>query len=124
MTFTRCEFVIAKVGKDSVKKTVLDAAFLDRAFFRAIRYVQVKCFGPTLKMLSNGSPEDNESFLKHLRSKTASAEQLRQVNELKSLCNLRPCFGLDSLLRVEGRLKTPTFQQIQKVLLFCLDDIL
>jgi len=43
------EFVIAKVRKSSFKKPVLDVAFLDRAFLRVIRYVQVQCFGPTLK---------------------------------------------------------------------------
>jgi len=112
MTFMRCRsvwltwlLVIAKVRKSSFKKPVLDAAFLDRAFLRAIRYFQVQCFGPALKMLSNGSPDDYESFLKRLSSKAAGAEQLHQVNELKSLRNLRPCFGLDSLLHVEGRLE-------------------
>jgi len=99
------DFVIAKARKGSFIKPVLDAAFLDHAFMRAIRYVQTQCFGPALKMLSNGSPDDYENFLKRLRSKAASAEQIRQINELKTLRNLRPCFGLDSLLRVEGRLE-------------------
>ena len=34
-----------------------------------------------------------------------NSEQTRQVNELKTLRNLRPCLGPNSVLRVEGSLE-------------------
>ena len=56
-------------------------------------------------MLDNGSANDFEIFIKRLRNLAVNSEQTRQVNELKTLRNLRPCLGPDLILRVEGRLE-------------------
>ena len=87
------------------RKPEFDAASLDRAFVEAIGYVQRQCFGPALEMLNNGSADDFEIFIECLRNLAVNSEQTRQVNESKTLRNLRPCLGPDSILRVEGRLE-------------------
>ena len=95
----------AKTKRQTFKKPELNAAFLDRAFLQAIKYVQRQCFGPALELLQNNSPDQYDAFLKRLRNLAVNSEQTRQVNELKTLRNLRPCIGPDLLLRVEGRLE-------------------
>ena len=69
------------------------------------RYVQRRCFGPALEVLDNGSADDFEICIKRLRNLTVNSEKTRQVNELKTMRNLRPCLESDSILRVEGRLE-------------------
>ena len=56
-------------------------------------------------MLRNDSSDDYDAFLKRLRNLAVNSEQTRHLNELKTLRNLRPCIGLDLLLRVKGRLE-------------------
>ena len=99
------ELVKAKFRRKPFRKPEFDAASLDRAFVEAIGYVQRQCFGPALEVLDNGSADDFEIFIKRLRNLAVNSEQTRQVNELKTLRNLRPCLGPDSILRVEGRLE-------------------
>ena len=52
-----------------------------------------------------------------------NSEQIRLVNELKTLQNLRPCLGPDSILRVQGRLKTPISPRIPSTVYFCPVDM-
>ena len=99
------ELVKAKFRRKPFRKPEFDAASLDRAFVEAIGYVQRQCFGPALEVLNIGSADDFEIFIKRLRNLAVNSEQTRQVNELKTLRNLRPCLGPDSILRVEGRLE-------------------
>ena len=99
------DFLKAKTKRQTFKKPEMNAAFLDRAFMQAIKYVQRQCFGPALELLQNNSPDQYDAFLKRLRNLAVNSEQTRQVNTLKTLRNLRPCIGPDLLLRVEGRLE-------------------
>ena len=46
-----------------------------------------------------------ESIRKRLDSKTNDPDSKRRLNELKTLCNLRPCGDLNNCLRIEGRLE-------------------
>ena len=62
-------------------------------------------FGPALEGLNYGSADDFEIFIERLRNLAVNSEQTLQVNELKTLRNLRPCLGPDLILRVEGRLE-------------------
>ena len=50
-------------------------------------------------MLNNGSADDFKIFIKCLRNLAVNSEHTCQVNELKTLRNLRPCLGQDSILR-------------------------
>ena len=45
------DFLKAKTKRQTFKKPELNAAFLDRAFLQAIKYVQRQCFGPALELL-------------------------------------------------------------------------
>ena len=98
------ELVKAKFRCKLFRKPEFDAASLDRAFVEAIGYVQRQFFGPALEVLNNGSADDFEIFIKRLCNLAVNSEQTLQVKELKTLRNLRPCLGPDSILRVEGRL--------------------
>ena len=99
------ELVKAKFRLKPCRKPEFDAASLDRAFVEAIGYVQRQCFGPALEVLNYGSADDFEIFIRRLHNLAVNSEQTRQVNELKTLRNLRPCLGPDSILHVEGTQK-------------------
>ena len=58
------DFLKAKTKRQTFKKPELNAAFLDRAFLQAIKYVQRQCFGPALELLQNHSPDQYDAFLK------------------------------------------------------------
>ena len=72
---------------------------------KAVKYVQSQNFGATIDVLSKGSPDDFETFLKRRVNNVNSPDKKSQVNELKTLKNLRPCVENDMLLRVDGRLE-------------------
>ena len=55
-------------------------------------------------MLQKGTPDDYDQILEKL-SRDVVNNQMRKLNELKSLRNLRPCVDSDLMLRVEGRLE-------------------
>ena len=56
-------------------------------------------------MLNNGSADDFKIFIKCLPNLAVNSEQTRQGNESKTLRNLRPCLGLDSILCMEDRVE-------------------
>ena len=70
-----------------------------------MKYVQSRCFGAAIDLLSRKSPDDFESFLKRWTNNANNSDERHRVNELKSLRRLRPCVGEDGLLRVEGQLE-------------------
>ena len=71
----------------------------------AVRYVQFLSFGAAIRLLREDSPDKFNQMLKKLYSNTNGADQMRKINELKTLHNLRPCVDTDMMLRVEGRLE-------------------
>ena len=99
------EFVIAKAKKVAFKRPVADASYLDTAFLNTVNYVQKVCFGAAVDQIKHNSPDQFEAILKKLSAKLLNTEKMHHVSELKTLCNLRPRVGLDSMLRVEGRLE-------------------
>ena len=99
------EYLVAKSRKALFVRPALDAAYLDRALVKAVKYVQSRCFGAAIDLLSRKSPDDFESFLKRWTNNANNSDERHRVNELKSLRSLRPCVGGDGLLRVEGRLE-------------------
>ena len=78
---------------------------MDNAFVKIVKYVQSRSFGAAVESLKKESPDQFESIIERLRSKAKDPDSTRRLNELKTLRNLRPCVGSDSLLRVEGRLE-------------------
>ena len=98
------EYVIAKFRGTTFKKPNLNADFLDHALIKAIKFVQSQNFGAAIDVLTKESPDDFETFLKRRVNNVNSPDEKRQVNELKTLRNLRPCVG-NMLLRVDGRLE-------------------
>ena len=103
MAFT--EFVAAQAKRNTFTKPKLDATYLDNAFIKIVKYVQSRSFGAAVESLKQESPDQFESIIERLRSKAEDPDSTRRLNELKTLRNLRPCVGSDSLLRVEGRLE-------------------
>ena len=99
------EYVEAIAKGSTFKKPTLDAAYLDYAFKKIVKYVQFRCFGAAVKLLSKQSPDEFGSIIKRLYSNAKDPNLSRRLNELKTLRNLRPCVGSDNLLRVEGRLE-------------------
>ena len=74
-------------------------------FLTMVNYVQKVCFRAAVDQLKHSSPDQFEAILKKLSAKLLNTEQMHHVSELKTLCNLRPCVGPESMLRVEGRLE-------------------
>ena len=83
----------------------MNASFLDEAFLSVIAHVQTSCFGAAIETLKNSSPDHFDTILKRLSSKVSDTEQMRVINELKTLRSLRPCVDSNSMFRVEGRLE-------------------
>ena len=75
------------------------------ALMNIVKYVQINLFGNVVDLLKLDTPDAFESFLKSLGNEAKNTEQLRQISELNSLRNLRPCLDASCLLRVEGRLE-------------------
>ena len=98
------DFLKAKTKRQTFKKPELKATFLDRVFLQAIKYVQKQCFGPALVTLRSDS-NHYDPFLERFCNLAVNAEQTRQVDELKTLHNLRPYIAPDLPVRVEGRLE-------------------
>ena len=71
----------------------------------AVRFVQYQSFGAAINLLQKGTPDDYDQILKKLSRDVVNPNQMRKLNELKSLRNLRPCVDPDLILRVEGRLE-------------------
>ena len=99
------EFIAAKSKKIKFQKPKLDAAYLNFAFMSAVRFVQYQSFGAAISLLQKGTPDDYDQILKKLSRDVMNPNQMRKLNELKSLRNLRPCVDSDLMLRVEGRLE-------------------
>ena len=77
-------FVAVKVKKAPFQKPVLNATFLDLAFMKIVRYIQLVCFGAAIEPLSRGTPDDFEAILTSLNSNSKTSEASRRINELKS----------------------------------------
>ena len=71
------EFVVAKAKGVAFQKPALNACFLDKAFVNVVKYVQSQQFGAAIKLLSKESPDEFESILKRLGSKTNDPESKR-----------------------------------------------
>ena len=100
------EYFVAKFKKRAeFKKPILNASYLDRALLEAVRYVQFLSFGDAIRLLREDSPDKFDQMLKKLYSKANGADQMRKINELKALRNLRPCVDTDMMLQVEERLE-------------------
>ena len=98
-------FILVKVKKERFEKPVLDATYLEKAFFCLVRYVQDSRFGSAVKFLKDNSPDKFDTLLKRLDAQASHVKEMHHVNELKTLRKLRPCVGTDLMLRVEGRLE-------------------
>ena len=96
---------MANFKRVPLSRPKLDAQFLDYALVDVIKYVQCSCFGVAVEFPKSKSPDAFDSFQKHLSDKANTSEEIRQVFELRTLRNLRPCVDSDSVLRIEGRLE-------------------
>ena len=99
------EFVVARFKKINFQKPDLNAVYLDHALIMTVKYVQRRCFGTAVDSLRKVTPNDFDAILRRLNEKRCDPKSTRRINELKTLKNLRPCIGLDSLFRVDGRLE-------------------
>ena len=98
------EFIIAKWKSIQFKRPKLTALYLDQALKYAVKYVQFQSFGTAIKLLRKSTPDDFEIIPKKLNSEVNNSDQMRKLNELKTLRNLRLCLNSESMLGVEGRL--------------------
>ena len=118
------EFIIAKCKGIQFKRPKLIALYLDQALKYAVKYVQFRSFGAAIKLLRESTPDDFETLLKKLNSKVNNSYQMRKLNELKTLGNLRPCLDSESMFRVEGCLLNSIFRLILGNRLLSLADTL
>ena len=95
------EYVEAIVKGSTFKKPTLGATYLDYAFKKIVKYVQFRCFGAAVKLLSKESPDEFDSIIKRLYSNAKDPDSSRRLNELKTLRSLRPFVGSDNLLRLK-----------------------
>ena len=110
------EFVVAKFKKLNFQKPDLNAAYLDHALIKTVKYVQGRCFGAAVNSLRKGTPDNFDAVLRLLNEKRRNPESTIRINELKMLKNLRPCVGLDSLFRSMGVWKMLSFLSMQSIL--------
>ena len=99
------QFVVGKAKGIKFIKPDLNVTYLDFAFIKAVKYVQSQSFGAAMHVLSVGSPDDFEAFIKSRLKAATNNDDKRRVNELKALRNIRPCVGPDKLFRIDGRLE-------------------
>ena len=99
------EFVVAKLKKINFQKPDLNAAYLDHALIKTVKYVQGRCLGTAVDSLHKGTPDEFDAILRRLNEKRCDPESTRRINKLKMLKNLRPCIGLDSLFCADWRLE-------------------
>ena len=96
----------SKIQKDKLSKTGLkryifrsracqDCEVCAGAMLRGPQ--SIRCAGARLMVLT--------LFCDVLMKKRCDPESTRRINELKTLRNLRPCVGQDSLFRIDGRLE-------------------
>ena len=95
------QFLIAKSKGIPFQRPELNTSY----FIDAVKYVQFRSFGAAITLLKEGSPDNFDQMLKKLQSNVNSAEQMRKINELKTLRNLRPWVDAEFMLCVEGRLE-------------------
>ena len=55
--------------------------------------------------MQKGTPDVYDQILKQLSRDVVNSNQMRKLNKLKSLRNLRPCVDYDLMLRFEGLLE-------------------
>ena len=104
-------FIVAKVKKTTFAKPVLNVQYLDSAYLKKVKYVQLKCLGAAINSPLQSSPDDFDALLKRLKEKSnEDKNSIRRINESKALCILRPCVGSDLLFRVEGRVALSALQ--------------
>ena len=70
-----------------------------------MKYVQECCFGAAVDSLRRRSPDDFDASLRRLNEKRCNPDSTRRINELKTLKSLLPCFGVDALFCIDGRLE-------------------
>ena len=99
------QYVVAKARGLTFKKPMLNADMLEDALTDIIKYVQSRCFGAAVQMLKRDSADAFDAILKRINQNANNAADMKRVSELKTLRNLRPCVGTDSILCVEGRLE-------------------
>ena len=87
------------------QKPCLDSSYLDEVFIKIVKFVQSRCFGGAVELLSQESPDAFESIVKRLNCRAKDEASIRRVSELKILRRLLPCVGSDGLLRIEGLLE-------------------
>ena len=97
------QYVVAKARGLTFKKPMLNADMLEDALTDIIKYVQSRCFGAAVQILKRDSADAFDAILKRINQNANNAADMKRVSELKTLRNLRPCVGTDSILRQEGR---------------------
>ena len=90
-------------------KPMLNADMLEDALTDIITYVQSRCFGAAVRILKRDSADGFDAILKRINQNANNAADMKRVSELKTLQNVRPCVGTDSIFRVEGRLENAEF---------------
>ena len=60
------EFVVAKLKQINFQKLNLNAAYLDHALVKTVKYVQGRCSGAAVDSLRRGSPNDFDTLLRCL----------------------------------------------------------
>ena len=84
---------------------MLNADMLEDALTDIIKYVQSQCFEDAVQILKRDSADAFDAILKRTNQNANNAAHMKRVSELKTLRNLRPCVGTDSIFRVEGQLE-------------------
>ena len=83
MSLYLCCFCHRKDKKVEFVSLVLNASYLSQAFIKAIKYVQLQCFGPAMTSLSEGSSDDYKAIVHKMKRHATNSEQTRRVNELQ-----------------------------------------
>ena len=77
------EFVEAKLKKLNFQKPDLNAAYLDYALIKTVKYVQGRCFGTAVDSLRKGTPDDFDAILRRLNESVATRKVQDGLMNLK-----------------------------------------
>ena len=100
---TFVDFVRCRAKKCPFIKSVLNAAYLDRALDSIVKIVQNKVYGEAIMVMREKSPDALEELIKRRSVGVVSHEEKVHLKELRSLRKYRPCVDKDGRVRIEGR---------------------
>ena len=76
------EYVVATAENKEFQRCDLNATYLDCALISVVKYMQSRCFGAAVNLLSRASPDDFEFFISRMNKNVNNPDDRWRANEL------------------------------------------